>query len=113
MRCCDWANPWRRWAKRRPPAPPSAKWDASFRAPPPMLNRAPNANRNEPAVNALPVLAGEANALFADLAPLPGLLLAVSGGPDSTALMLLAARWRDTLGSPPRLVAVTIDHGLR
>jgi tRNA(Ile)-lysidine synthase len=37
----------------------------------------------------------------------------VSGGPDSTALMWLAARWRDSLAQPPRLIAVTIDHGLR
>jgi tRNA(Ile)-lysidine synthase len=36
-------------------------------------------------------------------------VLAVSGGPDSTALMLLAARWQER---PPVLVA-TIDHGLR
>src|SRR5205085_1104945 len=36
-----------------------------------------------------------------------------SGGPDSTALMWLAARWRDDLEKPPKLVAVTIDHGLR
>ena len=37
------------------------------------------------------------------------LLLAVSGGPDSTALMHAAASWPD---APPLLVA-TVDHGLR
>ena len=41
------------------------------------------------------------------------LVLAVSGGPDSTALMLLAARWRDALKKKPRLIAVTVNHGLR
>jgi tRNA(Ile)-lysidine synthase len=60
-----------------------------------------------------PVSTAEAAALFADLAGAPALLLAVSGGPDSTALMLLAARWRATLAQGPRLVAATVDHGLR
>jgi tRNA(Ile)-lysidine synthase len=27
--------------------------------------------------------------------------------------MVLAARWRDTLKKPPKLIAVTVDHGLR
>lgn len=48
-------------------------------------------------------------ALFAPLAGRRGLVLAVSGGPDSTALMWLAARWS---ARPPSLV-VTVDHGLR
>ena len=43
----------------------------------------------------------------------PALVLAVSGGPDSTALLWLAARWRDGLERPPKLIAVTVDHGLR
>src|SRR5688572_26560420 len=47
--------------------------------------------------------------LFAGLAAARGLVLAASGGPDSTALLSLAARWR---GRPPALV-VTVDHGLR
>ncbi|MBX6426827.1 MAG: tRNA lysidine(34) synthetase TilS [Variibacter sp.] len=55
----------------------------------------------------------EAAALFADLADLPGLLLAVSGGPDSTALLFLMARWRGTLRTGPDLLAATVDHGLR
>ena len=41
----------------------------------------------------------EANALFDGLENLPGLILAVSGGPDSTALLLIAARWAETLKS--------------
>ena len=50
---------------------------------------------------------------FDDLAAEPAVVLAVSGGPDSTALLHLMARWRGTLRPAPRLVAVTIDHGLR
>ena len=55
----------------------------------------------------------EAKSLFASLETFHALVLAVSGGPDSTALMVLAARWRKTLKVKPRLVAVTVDHGLR
>jgi tRNA(Ile)-lysidine synthase len=58
-------------------------------------------------------LASEAKSLFSGLQSLPALVLAVSGGPDSTALMVLAARWRDSLKTRPKLVAVTVDHGLR
>ena len=62
---------------------------------------------------AAPVSATEAKTLFADLRTAPVLVLAVSGGPDSTALMVLAARWRAALKRGPRLVAVTVDHALR
>src|SRR5688500_7663432 len=60
-----------------------------------------------------PISSSEASSLFADLTKLQGIALAVSGGPDSTALMWLAAKWRRRLRSGPRLVAITIDHGLR
>ena len=59
------------------------------------------------------VSASELKALFAGLQSFPVLVLAVSGGPDSTALMVLAERWRRSLKVKPKLVAVTIDHGLR
>jgi tRNA(Ile)-lysidine synthase len=55
----------------------------------------------------------EADVLFADLIDQPALVLAVSGGPDSTALMWLAARWRKRRRRGPKLIAVTVDHGLR
>jgi tRNA(Ile)-lysidine synthase len=50
--------------------------------------------------------------LFAPLATASGLLLAVSGGPDSLGLLLLAARWRE-LGSVPPIAVASVDHGLR
>ncbi|MGY3693129.1 tRNA(Ile)-lysidine synthase [Bradyrhizobium sp. USDA 3240] len=57
--------------------------------------------------------ASDAKRLFAGLARAPAIVLAVSGGPDSVALMWLVARWRRALAQGPRLVAVTVDHGLR
>jgi tRNA(Ile)-lysidine synthase len=55
----------------------------------------------------------EVGALFYGLEGLSGLLLAVSGGSDSTALMVVAARWAKRLKRPPKLIAATVDHGLR
>jgi tRNA(Ile)-lysidine synthase len=66
-----------------------------------------------PLLDAAPVSAAEAKLLFEGLGSARVLILAVSGGPDSTALMVLAARWRAALRSGPKLIAVTIDHGLR
>jgi tRNA(Ile)-lysidine synthase len=60
-----------------------------------------------------PISVSEAKRLFADWKAAPALLLAVSGGPDSIALMWLAARWRRAMTRGPRLIAVTVDHGLR
>jgi tRNA(Ile)-lysidine synthase len=60
-----------------------------------------------------PISARDAKLLFADWKAAPALVLAVSGGPDSIALMWLAARWRSALARGPRLLAVTVDHGLR
>src|SRR6187399_781798 len=60
-----------------------------------------------------PISARDAKQLFADWKRAPALLLAVSGGPDSVALMWLMARWRRSLARGPRLVAVTVNHGLR
>jgi tRNA(Ile)-lysidine synthase len=60
-----------------------------------------------------PISATEAKALFAGFKNAAALVLAVSGGPDSVALMWLMARWRKALSKGPELVAVTVDHGLR
>ena len=57
--------------------------------------------------------AADAKRLFADWKHVSAVVLAVSGGPDSTALLWLAAKWRGGLKRPPKLVAVTVDHGLR
>ncbi|MBR0874323.1 tRNA lysidine(34) synthetase TilS [Bradyrhizobium tropiciagri] len=59
------------------------------------------------------ISARDAKRLFAGLASAPALVLAVSGGPDSVALLWLAVRWRRALSRGPQLVAVTVDHGLR
>jgi tRNA(Ile)-lysidine synthase len=65
------------------------------------------------AADETPLAAVEGRALFADLADIPVLILAVSGGPDSTALLVLAARWCAARKAGPKLVAVTVDHALR
>jgi tRNA(Ile)-lysidine synthase len=49
--------------------------------------------------------------LLAPLQHARKLLLAVSGGPDSVALMLLAARWSSRRAIP--IEVATVDHGLR
>lgn len=53
-----------------------------------------------------------ASSLFERWRGARGILLAVSGGPDSMALLALLARWRET-GNAPELFAATVDHCLR
>jgi tRNA(Ile)-lysidine synthase len=60
-----------------------------------------------------PISAQDAKNLFADWKAAPAIVLAISGGPDSVALLWLMARWRRALARGPRLIAVTVDHGLR
>ncbi len=55
----------------------------------------------------------ELSTLFAGFAVEPALLLAVSGGPDSMAMLHLATRWRASKTTGPALHVATVDHGLR
>lgn len=55
----------------------------------------------------------ELTQLFAPVARQPALALAVSGGADSLALLLLVQRWAASLPTPPRLHVYSVDHGLR
>ena len=61
----------------------------------------------------MPLTAIKARELFAPFVKEKSIVIAVSGGPDSTALLWLAARWRAARKTGPALVAVTIDHALR
>jgi tRNA(Ile)-lysidine synthase len=58
------------------------------------------------------VSSADIDALFAPFGRAKALLIAVSGGPDSTALLLMAAEWAKRRGKP-RIEAATVDHGLR
>lgn len=60
-----------------------------------------------------PLSPAEIRALFSPFAKETKLAVAVSGGPDSTALLWLAAKWRKARKSGPELIALTVDHGLR
>jgi tRNA(Ile)-lysidine synthase len=64
--------------------------------------------------SAVPVSERDFSDLMAPLGPFepnPKLAVAFSGGADSTAMVLLAARWAKRRGG--EVLAVTIDHGLR
>jgi tRNA(Ile)-lysidine synthase len=50
---------------------------------------------------------------FSPLERYPLAALAVSGGPDSIALMHLACRWAHLASSPLSIMVLTVDHGLR
>jgi tRNA(Ile)-lysidine synthase len=63
---------------------------------------------------AAPIADSELASLFAPLAFFELLILAVSGGADSVALMQLASRWSaNAPKSRARIVVATVDHGLR
>lgn len=61
-----------------------------------------------------PIRSDERDVLLAPLLPFPAIVLAVSGGPDSTALLQLVHGWAvQQKRAPESLIAVTVDHGLR
>lgn len=64
-------------------------------------------------MNHPPISVAEARNLLAPLARFPRVGLAVSGGPDSLALMHLAAGWSAARGLSPSLSVLTVDHGVR
>ena len=60
--------------------------------------------------------APDLSAFEAALTPLKdytAVVLAVSGGPDSLALMRLVAHWLATQSAPPTIFIASVDHGLR
>ena len=62
--------------------------------------------------SALPLSTKEVARLLAPLAPYPRLALAVSGGPDSLALLELMHRLQ-IAGARAEITVLTVDHGLR
>lgn len=55
----------------------------------------------------------EIDALFAPLADTTRIALAVSGGPDSLALLAAVAVWLKRRHGPPEAIVLTVDHRLR
>ncbi len=68
-----------------------------------------------PAADSIPgaIEPEEANRLFSSLEGLQSVSLAVSGGPDSLALLFLYERWRRDHAPGQQCLVLTVDHGLR
>ena len=64
-------------------------------------------------MSAPPISIAEASRLLEPLKSFPRVALAVSGGPDSLAMMHLAAWLRSARRLGPELSVLTVDHGLR
>src|SRR5712671_8017156 len=100
---------------------PVSYWPSSTmisRLPGPRSRSAPPRRRSvsaaEPVMPAAPLTLGELSAALAAIGGFearPLVAVAVSGGPDSLALTILADRWMRERGG--RLAALTVDHGLR
>lgn len=68
--------------------------------------------RRRPGSGKAPLGEAEFAAAFSPLGDVPRILAAVSGGPDSTALLGGLAAWARARGGPD-ISAATVDHGLR
>src|SRR5437763_791231 len=100
---------------------PVSYWPSSTMISPlpaPRSRSAPRRRRSvsaaEPAMPAAPLTLGELSAALAAIGGFeakPLIAVAVSGGPDSLALAILADRWAREHGG--QLVALTVDHRLR
>src|SRR5947207_8047372 len=100
---------------------PVSYWPSSTMISPlpaPRSRSAPRRRRSvsaaEPAMPAAPLTLGELSAALAAIGgfeALPLLAVAVSGGPDSMALAILADRWAQQRGG--QAWALTVDHRLR
>lgn len=51
--------------------------------------------------------------IFSKLGGLRHVALAVSGGSDSMAMLRMVHEWTSALKQPPKLIVLTVDHGLR
>ncbi len=67
----------------------------------------------QPGSFAAPLEGSDIDALFAGWTAFRHIAIAVSGGADSMALMILARNWRGRVEHPPDLTILTVDHGLR
>src|SRR5437762_3582092 len=100
---------------------PVSYWPSSTMISPlpaPRSGSAPRPRRSvsaaEPAMPAAPLTLGELSAALAAIGGFeakPLIAVAVSGGPDSLALAILADRWAREHGG--QLIALTVDHRLR
>ena len=66
-----------------------------------------------PGLTAIAELRQALPALLSPVAGEQAIGLAVSGGPDSLALMLLVCAWAGAAAGRPRVVVYSVDHGLR
>ncbi|MEM8878905.1 MAG: tRNA lysidine(34) synthetase TilS [Pseudomonadota bacterium] len=72
------------------------------------------ADRSDPgSIAPQPIADAELPGIFGALRPNRTIALAVSGGTDSLALAVLAARWRRHFAPAVKLLAYVVDHGLR